>query len=228
MSDRKALSIDSEVLTENQWQLIASMCELLSFSFTYPTKELVESLVHQEYVEAVGELVSLSGLQLTQENIKTLASYAHADQDRLLHTLRAEATRLFIGAPKPLVSPFEGVWRAKEEGVDALLFVNPHTLAVERFMKSCGVAHAENKNEPVDFVATELEFMEYLAGVNAGIIETDERVLAPQQGWAAAYQEFLVEHARAWMPQFAASLSLETREPFYKVAAELLVQFIDR
>ncbi|MEI3231974.1 MAG: molecular chaperone TorD family protein [Gordonibacter pamelaeae] len=62
-----------------------------------------------------------------------------------------------MGAPEPAVSPYEGVWRAADDGVQALLFVNPHSMEVERFMRACGLGRPEGTNEPLDHVATECE-----------------------------------------------------------------------
>ncbi len=65
-------------------------------------------------------------------------------------------------------SPYEGVWRAADDGVQALLFVNPHSMEVERFMRSCGLGRPEGTNEPLDHVATECELLEHLALRAAG------------------------------------------------------------
>ena len=42
----------------------------------------------------------------------------------------------------------------------------------------------------------------------------------------AAWDEFMTEHARQWMPQFAAAVQEESRVPFYATAASLLAAFI--
>lgn len=214
MSEKKTSSIN--------WQVQAALCELLALSFTYPREELVEALISGEYTDAVDEISLLLEAELPKEQLDEMRIYKGKDSKELLHTLRIEATRLFVGAPDPVVPPYEGVWRAQEDGVQPLLFVNPHSMAVERFMKSCGVGQAEGKNEPLDHVATELEFLEYLAGLEAGIIEPSPQVDASENGWAEVYERFLEEHPQAWMPQFADAVIAQTREPFYKAAASLL------
>ena len=153
-----------------------------------------------------------------------------------------------MGAPEAACSPYEGVWRAKAEGVQPLLFVNPHSMAVERFCKACGLGRPEGTNEPLDAVWTELELLEYLAlraaadamdaaaeaDVEAGgdgapteeqaaqykevgdeIDEFDAEDDGPEPGDVvasadlpggspeAAWDEFMAEHAKVWMPQFA-------------------------
>ena len=150
-----------------------------------------------------------------------------------------------MGAPEAACSPYEGVWRAKAEGVQPLLFVNPHSMAVERFCKACGLGRPEGTNEPLDAVWTELELLEYLAlraaadamdaaaeaDVEAGgdgapteeqaaqykevgdeIDEFDAEDDGPGPGDVvasadlpggspeAAWDEFMAEHAKVWMP----------------------------
>ena len=178
--------------------------------------------------------ISALSLALPQGWDARLAAYAGRDSEALLHELRAEATRLFVGAPEPAVSPYEGVWRAADDGVQALLFVNPHSMAVERFMRSCGVGRPEGTNEPLDRVDAELELLQYLCMLEAGPAEAPEGAEppagpgaaagadAPEDGWAAARERFLEEHALAWMPRFADKVAEETREPFYRAAAGLL------
>ncbi|MBX9034554.1 molecular chaperone TorD family protein [Gordonibacter massiliensis] len=145
--------------------------------------------------------------------------------DALLSSLRAEATRLFVGAPDAACSPYEGVHRAAEDGVQALLFVNPHSMEVERFMRACGLGQPEGTNEPLDHAATECELLQYLAMLEAGIAGPPEGTgpaALPGGSPAAAYASFLEDHARAWMPRFAERLATESRESFYRAAAQLL------
>ena len=121
--------------------------------------------------------------------------------------------------------PYEGVWRAADDGVRALLLVNPHSMEVERFMRSCGLGRPEGTNEPLDHVATECELLEHLALRAAGA-EPPEGAPAdadlPGGSPAAAYGAFLEEHARAWMPRFAEAVAAESRVPFYRDAAAFL------
>ena len=145
--------------------------------------------------------------------------------DALLRSLRAEATRLFVGAPDAACSPYEGVWRAADDGVQALLFVNPHSMEVERFVRSCGLGRPEGTNEPLDHAATECELLQHLAMLGAGIAAPAEGMDPadlPGGSPAAAYVSFLEDHARAWMPRFADRLAAESREPLYRAAAQLL------
>ena len=220
--------------TVEQWQSAASMCELLAFSFRYPALELSEAVASGEWLDAAREIAAANGLELPadfgcEDLAQGRSGEAAADADALLHELRTESTRLFVGTPDAVTSPYEGVWRAGDDGVQALLFVNPHSMAVQRFCASCGLGQPEGTNEPLDHVATELELMEYLASVSAGIVELPEGAPAPEEfpggSPQAAYGQFADDHAGVWMPRFAAKVAAQTRLPFYRAAAALLEVF---
>ncbi|RDB70101.1 molecular chaperone TorD [Eggerthella sinensis] len=149
----------------------------------------------------------------------------------LLRSLRVEATRLFVGAPEPAVSPYEGVARALAEGARPLLFVNPRSMDVERFVRSCGLGRPEGANEPLDHVAAECELLSYLASLAAGAPAPAGApcgAALPGGSPQAAYAAFLDAHARRWMPAFAAAVRAEARAPFYAAAARLLAAVVER
>lgn len=149
----------------------------------------------------------------------------------LLRPLRVEATRLFVGAPEPAVSPYEGVARALAEGARPLLFVNPRSMDVERFVRSCGLGRPEGANEPLDHVAAECELLSYLASLAAGAPAPAGApcgAALPGGSPQAAYAAFLDAHARRWMPAFAAAVRAEARAPFYGAAARLLAAVVER
>lgn len=248
-------------VSANIWQARAAMCELLALSFRYPEdKVLAEAIASGEWGEAADEIAGALGIDWTAAAAPGAAEAAALpDPDDIQKELRPEATRLFVGAPEAACSPYEGVWRAKAEGVQPLLFVNPHSMAVERFCKACGLGRPEGTNEPLDAVWTELELLEYLAlraaadaaeaeGIvgDAAAVEDvveDEDALEefedagepgevvasadlPGGSPKAAWDEFMADHARQWMPQFAAAVQEESRVPFYATAASLLATFI--
>ena len=197
------------------WQVIAAAWELAAFSFRYPGEELADAVESGEWAEAARESADALDLVLPEG----FGADASADG------LRPEATRLFVGAPEPVCSPYEGVWRASDDGVQALLFVNPHSMAVERFMRGCGLGRPEGTNEPLDHVATECELLEHLA-LRAAAAEPPEAAPAgadlPGGSPEASYESFLQEHARTWMPRFAQAVAAESRAPFYRDAAAFL------
>ena len=205
------------------WQARAAAWELAALSFRYPGAELAGAVASGEWADAAREIAGVLGLALPEGLGEGLSG--RSGPGDALHALRPEATRLFVGAPEPACSPYEGVWRAADDGVQALLFVNPHSMEVEHFMRSCGLGRPEGTNEPLDHVATECELLEHLALRAAGA-EPPEGAPAgsdlPDGSPEAAYEVFLEEHARAWMPCFAGAVAAESRIPFYRDAAAFL------
>ena len=202
-------------MDEIDWAARATAWELAALSFRYPGPELEGAVASGEWAEAAREIAGALGLALPEG----FGAGASAEG------LRPEATRLFVGAPEPAVSPYEGVWRAADDGVQALLFVNPHSMEVERFMRGCGLGRPEGTNEPLDHVATECELMEHLALRAAGAEPPGGAPAGadlPGGSPEAAYGAFLEGHARTWMPRFAERVAAETRAPFYRDAATLL------
>ncbi len=225
-----------ENMDANAWQARAALCELLALSFRYPDNVLAEVVASGEWVEAAEEIAGIVGVEWDANAAEKPEETVDAEE--LLHALRAEATHLFVGSPEPEVSPYEGVWRAADDGVDALLFVNPHSMEVERFCKACGLGRPEGTNEPLDHVATELELLEYLAARTAadaageGEDDSDNDADAedimvasadlPGGSAVAAFDMFMISHVQLWMPRFAAKVQEESRIPFYKTAGQLL------
>ena len=204
--------------------------ELLALSFRYPEERLAEALVAGEWADAARELASVFGIALPADFGQVICDDAEGaafpSSAAAFKALRAEATRLLVGAPKSVVPSYEGLWRAAEDGVEPVHFVNPHTMDVERFMRSCGLGQPEGTNEPLDYIATELEFMQFLCLVEAGNASVADAAVAPGDypggSAAAAYEIFMKEHALAWIPAYAGAVRDEARLPFYRAAAQLL------
>ena len=232
------------------WSLKASACELLAFSLRYPAADVAGAIASGEWTAAAQEIAAALDIALPADFAAELAggvaasdsdatvcagdesaeTQKDAQADVLLPALRADATRLFVGWPEPVVSPFEGVWRAADDGVDPLLFVNPHSMEVERFCHACGLGRPQGTNEPLDFAPTELELLQYLASLVAGLVEPAEGAPAaadlPGGSAAAAYEQFLAEHVSTWLPNFAEKLCEQARHPFYRAAGQLLRAYL--
>lgn len=220
----------ADVEKDGMWQVRATAWELLALSFRYPTEDLAEAVESGEWIDAAREIVEALGAQMPIDWDADFDSGDASDADggvaAELRSLRIEATRLFVGTPQPVVSPYESVWRAEDDGVQALLFVSPHAMEVERFMRSCALSRPENTNEPLDHIAAECELLEYLAAAEAGLVNPSEGGGAwegfPGGSPRAAYHLFLEEHARIWMPRFAEAVVSASGLPVYRAAASVL------
>ena len=236
-----------ESISSELWSVRATAWELAALSFRHPTRELAEAVASGEWFAAAREICDALGAELPEDFAEGVAPREGNDAvpvDALFHTLRAEATRLFVGPGEPACSPYEGVWHAKADGVKPLLFVNPHSMEVERFVKACGFTHPEGSNDPLDHIATECELLEALAlraaaagdawaegdaQVGDGVQAEDGASAAdasdarlPGGSAHAAYGRFIKEHLNAWVADFCNACETETREPFYRAAAQYL------
>ena len=201
------------------WVDKAVLFELLSMALGYPARETAEALASGEYADALVEAVEACGLgaEVASRVAADLAGYTGcADVEALWHELRVEYTRMFVGTPDMLVAPFAGIWYARDVNVDPLLFVNKESMAVERAMRSCGLGRPEGTNEPLDHIATECEFLNYLCLARAGAVE------APVVG-ADAYEQFYGERFAWWKDRFAEAVLREGRNGVLLAGAHVLM-----
>lgn len=205
------------------WRVRASACEMLALSLRYPETNLADIVVSGEWEDAACEIWGALGIELA-------ADWAAGVDGIELHALRAEATRLFIGAPDAICNPYEGYWRAKSDGVQALMFVNPYTVAVERFYRECGLHRIKGcPNEPLDHISIEFELLQYLASMEAGMVipcRESSSGMFFGGGAAGVYDEFIAEHVCAFGLRMANALKAETRSPFYRAVAHLMATYL--
>ncbi|MEG2628812.1 MAG: molecular chaperone TorD family protein [Raoultibacter sp.] len=205
------------------WQARAVAWELMALSLRYPDSVLVEAVASGQWAGSASEVAAALYLVLPEGWDDGVAKVQ--DAEALSPVLRAEATHLFVGVPDPACSPYEGVWRAKADGVQALMFVSSYALEVEQFAAACGLGRPEGTNEPLDYAPTECEILQYLASLCAGGAALSGAPCAsalPKGSPQAAYDSFLKDHASAWMPLFAEELAAQARQPFYRAVAAVL------
>jgi TorA maturation chaperone TorD len=202
------------------WITRAALYELLAKSFLYLEREIVEALVQGDYREAMTELLEHNGLGQSQESveIKRLEQYQGADAELVFHALRREQTRLYIGKLHPLVCPFAGTWDMEKKGLKPLLFVGAESMAIERFMRSCGIGQPQGTNEPLDHIGSMLEFLQHLCLIKAGVVLLQEGVTISDN----ACEEFYERHFIGFAREFAARTIEVSSEDFYVVAAQVL------
>jgi TorA maturation chaperone TorD len=207
-------------MMNDTWLNKAALYEILALAFLLTQRELAEALASGGYAEALGEIATANGLNVaaTTQAFEELVSYQDHDADELFHKLRCEHTYLYVGAPEPAVSPYAGVWFAKEQGVEPLLFVNKESMAVERFYRACGVGQPEGTNEPLDHIGSELEFLQYLSLLRAEAAIPPEGVIVPKD----AYEDFYREHFIGFAHKLAAATMASSRIPFYRAVARVL------
>jgi TorA maturation chaperone TorD len=210
------------------WLNRATLFELLAFSFRVPTPELGEALSSGEFADALSEIGVANGIDagMLDGATKALSSYRGTEPEPLFHALRVTYTALFVGAPEPLVSPFAGVWWALAQGIEPLLFVNKRSMDVERYLRSVGIGQPEGRNEPLDHIATMLEFLQYAALACADAVELPEGIeIGPETS-----ERFIADFIDDWILPFTHKVVEQTDErvaeqtgtPFYRTMALML------
>lgn len=205
-----------------RWVNKAALCELLATSFAFTSEEAVAALVAGDYAEALKEIGSLNGMEgsFLDKQASALAEYVGRDEPDVLHRLRKEHTRLFVGGAKPLIIPYAGVWDARENGRPELLMVNAESMAIERFMRRCGIGQPAGTNEPLDHIASLLEFLYYLCLVKAEAVQPPSHADVRDED----YNLFFDAHVAAFARALGASVEEASREPFFTCAARALLQ----
>lgn len=207
-------------MSSDCWLAKASLYEILAQSFLYATRELAKAVADGEYAEALREILSLNECFVPDEVIdEGLLPYRDRSSDEVFHELRREYTRVFIGRKEPIVSPYGGTWYALEKGTPPLLFVGKESMAVERFMRRCGVVQPKNTNEPLDHIASELEFLQYLCLLKAEAVASPEGVNI----LGTDYADFYNQHFRWVAELFSRGIIEECRAPFFVAAAKVLL-----
>lgn len=211
------------------WGLIATTCEFLAFSFRYPDSAAVLPVVTGEWLDALCELRRIWGFSEDAERDE-LMQLCGKEADSVLHDLRQEATRLFIGPPLPVASPYESVWVASRVHAVPLLFVSPSAIAVEHFCANCGLGRPAGTNEALDHVASELELLQFLACVQSGAVDTSSfgtsQDAFPGGSAAAAFGSFFDEHISKWVHGFATKVEQSSIHVFYRASARFLRDFV--
>lgn len=205
-----------------RWMNKAALYELMAAAFAFTSEETVAALAAGEYADALVEIGLLNGMDRSflDEQASGLGAYLGEDETALLHRLRREHTRLFIGGTKPLITPYAGVWDALANDKPALLMINAESMAVERFMRRCGIGQPEGTNEPLDHIASLLEFLYYLCLVKAEAV----RPVSHADIRSEDYELFFDAHVAAFAQAFAAAVVRESREPFFASAAHVLLR----
>ena len=148
----------------------------------------------------------------------TLDTFVGRDSEEVLHELRQERTRLFIG-DKPLVKSSEGLWRRDREGRRAVRMINQYSIEVQEFMRECGVAKKAGTNDCIDYLETECDFCAFLADRPEYLIEMGKEPID-------LLDQFMDEHVKKWGPGLCEDVVRETRNPYFRAAYGLMAEYL--
>ncbi|MDI6801410.1 MAG: molecular chaperone TorD family protein [Thermodesulfovibrionales bacterium] len=151
-----------------------------------------------------------AGIELIEGYINKKVSTEH-----LLDELSSEYSSLFIGAGKPLVSPWESV----ALGSGRLFSVN-ETLDVRKYYAKHRLLPERLNKEPDDHIGFELQFMYILADKTAKALESEDYKSAAEL--LNDQKKFLENHLCKWADLFAEDVCSKANNDFYIGAAKIL------
>ena len=195
---------------------LGNMFRLLSTAFQPPTERLAGLVVSGALARDIA--TTWRELDLPDNDaaafVGTLSqAYENRDSNTVMHELRCENTRLFLG-DRPLVENSEGPWRKRAKGKQgAALIVNSYSVEVADFMRSCGIERKAGYNDCIDYVENEFEFAAMLTEQGEGALEQLE--------------EFIAGHLKIWLPGFCDDVIAQTKTPYYRVLCELTDKLVD-
>lgn len=202
--------------------VLATLLKLAARAFEPPTAELVASITSGDLAQGMRQ--TWAEAELADEACAAfcgvLDEYRDAVADRvrdpegILHELRREHTRLFLGK-RPLVENSEGPWRKKAEGiVEVALMANSYSTEVSDFMRFCGVVRPRGYNDCMDYIENELDFAALLASQPDYLVE---KGIDPLERLDA----FIGEHLQKWVPGFCAQVAAQTQLGYYRELSNL-------
>lgn len=203
------------------WINRAAYYELMASAFRYPSIDVMEALVSGEFSDAFEEIGGLQNFECTflTRQVAFLDTYRGSNAERVMHTLRREHTRLFIG-PDARVPAYAGIWKAISEGKPPLYMISKESMAIERFMSRCGIGHPEGTNEPLDHIASILEFLYYLCLVKANAVKPSPHADIKEMD----YEVFCSLHAHDYLCAFSDGVLEHSQEPFFVCSARMLAE----
>lgn len=135
--------------------------------------------------------------------------------EELVDELSADYSSLFVGAGRPLISPWESV----ALGGERLFSVN-ETLDVRKYYARYGLLPERLNKEPDDHIGFELQFMYLLSTKTADAVESGDYKKAGEL--LNDQKAFLESHLCRWAGLFAEDVCSKASNDFYIGAAKIL------
>ncbi len=186
-----------------------AMYQLLARGFSYPTEAFFQALESGEYGEHMQGAAETLHLALDIGNLVNSEGTSRED-------LETEYLKAFeLNMPRKSCSLYAGSYLPGTERGSVLL-------SVRRIFEQFGVAPDPEQDEPADFLAGELEFMQFLIAKELQAYEMKR----DGEPYRRAQSDFLQHHLALWIPAFAKATDALLADPFYRHLADTLDRFI--
>lgn len=196
----------------------AALFRVLVEAFRDPTPELAADLASGALARRVADSVAWLGAdrRVFDEPLLLLDEGGSGD----LLALKVEYARLFIGPPRPAVTPYASprLGAASDLG-GPLLGAGPQARAIEAVYTELGLRVAPELREPPDHIATELELLYFLCAREAEAWRASDDAAA--RDWRRRERDVVDAHVKTWALDFFDEVAATTTEPLYRAAAGL-------
>jgi putative dimethyl sulfoxide reductase chaperone len=211
---------------------LSDLYQILAIGFRDPTKELAVALLdgslESDLVDCL-QRAEIGGTDI-DEALRLLRGLradelAPRPESLLLHELKVEYARLFIGPRAPQVHPYESVYRDTPHGSGAaVLMVGPSALAVREAYRRVNGPGADDAAEPPDHVATELDFQMCLYYMEAQAWQSHDEAAA--KGWRSVAEDFATGHLCRWGPELCRDVRAKSHHAFYGALARAAIAIL--
>lgn len=206
--------------TQTDWDIFLTgetlVASLLSkVLYAYPEKAWLQSLADEDvFTEA-----PLGNPQPdVQRGLALLQGWARTERGGMssetFDALRADYTRLLLGAGKVLAPPWESVYFSE----DRLVF-QEQTLQVRAWYLRFGLEAENRHQEPDDHIGLQLAFVAHLA--RQALIALDNGDQTKFEYTLAAQREFLSKHLLRWASQWCKLVQSHAHTDFFRGIALL-------
>jgi TorA maturation chaperone TorD len=205
-------SIDPNSTAEDNFR--GNVYRILALAFSPPQPETKN--IHSAILDAYASLHSVED---------TSASEVDPSENAMSTDLGREHLRLFVGPGHIQCPPYEAVYRKDRPLLEKGLVMGPSTADVRRRYTEANLAMSKKFTDLPDHIAVEMEFMHFLCAEESKFTQQGN----PQESAKIRkmQQEFLNEHLKPWVNDFADCVLRSTNSSFYKRAADLLKAFIE-
>lgn len=192
--------------------------EWLSLAFRYPDAELVASLQSPALTLLEATLERLAGGERDVLH-PVLAGLRATSSNCDLAALQSDHRRVFSHIESSLCPPYETRYGSSH------LFQQTQELSdIAGFYRAFGLELSDDAKERTDYLAIELEFLQFLCFKEAYALEHH----GPEQVEVTrdAEAKFLREHLLRWAPSFARRLQTQTGDGFYRQCVTVMLAFL--
>ena len=155
----------------------------------------------------------------------TAAPDVNYPEDTASTDLGREHLKLFVGPGHIQCPPYEAVYRKDRPIMEKGLLMGPSTADARRRYAESNLALSKKFTDLPDHITVEMEFMHFLCREESRFTEQGN----PQESakMRKIQKEFLNEHLKPWVNDFADCVLRSANSFFYKAAASLLKTFIE-